>query len=183
MKEVWKWVKEPGTKVSWADMVWHKHGIPKHALTTWRAMRGRLLTKTLMNKRGAKHDPTCVLCMSMEEDIEHLFWGCTFTREVWGQLLLHLQISPNIDTSLAREANRILHIRGKRLAAITRKWVFNAMIHECWQERNRRIFEGDRKKPGDIISAIKDTIRCMGEKVKDIVKNEEEHKTFIDTWK
>jgi len=182
IKEVWRWVKMPGRKVAWAGMVWHKYAIPKHATTTWRALRGRLPTKSFMNKRGAVLPLGCSLCEGGEEDIEHLFWGCEYIKTVWAEILHLLKLNHTVAYTLEAEAIRISHIGGSRLDMVVRRWVFQAMIHECWLERNRRIFDGEKQQPMHIVAVIKDMVRCLWHKVKRLAKSEEEEQRSQLTW-
>jgi len=178
MKEVWSWVRQPGRKVPWAGMVWHKFVVPKHTLTAWRALKGRLLTKRRMIKRGVNLDPTCVLCEDQEEDMEHLFWNCQYTKEVWRCLLNLMQLHQTAARNLESEVLRLSHASGSRLDKVVRKWVVSA----TWHERNRRIFEGERQQPQATIAVVKDIIRSMSYQASKLAKDEGEARHFQDTW-
>jgi len=182
MKEAWGWVKTPGVKVGWFGMVWHKYAIPKHSITTWKAMRGRLVTKRFMNTRGARIDPICPLCEEMQEDVEHLFWDCKYTKEVWGWILSIMGITKRIAQNLEEEVARIMHMRGSRVERIMRRWAFNATVYETWQERNRRVFEGDKRNPTMVVKDIKETLRGMEDKVKCLSRDDGDTNRFREMW-
>lgn len=61
VSEVWKAIKLEYPKVIWHKHVWFSQCIPKHAFTTWIAIRGRLKTLDRMSKWFNVQDKVCCL--------------------------------------------------------------------------------------------------------------------------
>jgi len=181
-REAWSWVVPRGRKVGWTEVVWHKYHIPKHAITLWRAMRGRLITKLLMRARGATHDPRCVLCEERDEDMAHLFWECRFTRQVWVQMLRILRLDTTAGLTLGAEVERLQKMRGSKLQQATTRLALAATIYECWQERNRRIFEKEKCRPEDVSTFIKDAVRLMGTRIRELRDDAEALRMYESNW-
>lgn len=47
-------------------------------------MHGFLLTDDILKLKGIKLPSKCLLCRIEEESFAHLFFGCVFTKMVWG---------------------------------------------------------------------------------------------------
>lgn len=93
MKKTWHHVRQKEALVLWRNLVWFPKAIPKHSLITWLAMNNRLLTKARLQKRGYSGSVHCVLCNRCTEDLQHLFFGCSYSATVWKEVL---NISGNI---------------------------------------------------------------------------------------
>lgn len=47
---------------------------------------GDWLLVAIWQRGGVTTDPTCCLCEREEETLDHLFFGCVFSKEVWRQV-------------------------------------------------------------------------------------------------
>ena len=56
-------------------------------LHMWLALKNRLWTADILQKRGLPHPPQCPLCSQDTETGEHLLVQCVFAREVWHTVL------------------------------------------------------------------------------------------------
>lgn len=65
---------------SWAPL--------ENKIFVWLALHNRLWTADRLVKRNLQHPPHCVLCCQEEEMSNHLLLECSFSREVWFNLLL-----------------------------------------------------------------------------------------------
>jgi len=183
MREAWTWVLKRKEEVRWTRVVWHKHHVPKFSFTLWRALRGRLMTKCLMRQRGAKYDTTCVLCKTGVEDMTHLFWACDFTRQVWHQVRFGMPLHRTIKESLEAEAIGILGAHVTGLERDIMSLALSAVVHECWMERNTRIFEDEEKRSKEVAEIAKEAVRVMGVDIKAIKEDPDKLKIFEDFWR
>ncbi len=60
---------------------------PKVKIFLWIAARNRLLTADNLAKRGWIGPSVCCLCGRASENLEHLFFQCSFASHVWNQIL------------------------------------------------------------------------------------------------
>lgn len=84
----------------------------------------------------------CALCNDVQENHNHLFFGCDFSSKVWCHFkdLVRLDCASNdlyqvIDYVIARPVN-------KSIWCIIQRLVIGAIVYFLWQERNLRFFQG-----------------------------------------
>lgn len=116
----------------------------------WLLLRGRILTKDNLFKRGwKKGDAKCQFCDQLES-IQHLFFDCPLARLIWSIICCAFEFKPASSSS---------HLFGDWLDAFGAKLKplvitgVAAMIWAIWKTRNKACF--DKKKlpndPTDII--------------------------------
>ncbi|GAV63835.1 hypothetical protein CFOL_v3_07353 [Cephalotus follicularis] len=83
----------------------------------------------------------CVFHCGEVESLEHLFFQCPYTKNIWTTVLAMCNISRPI---LPWEEEVIWmtdHSRGHSFLATVRKMVLAASVYHIWMERNRRSFK------------------------------------------
>ena len=85
--KVWNEIRQKENKVSWHRLLWSNFAIPRHAVITWMALLNRLPTFDKMVSWGLNVSGTCRLCQQAMETRDHLFFGCSYSREVWKAIL------------------------------------------------------------------------------------------------
>lgn len=80
-------------KVMWNKAMWFSKGIPKHKTLNWLFLLDRCPTRDRLISWGLATDPSCLLCNNHQESRNHLFFGCTFTRNIWRPLLSRLGLT------------------------------------------------------------------------------------------
>ncbi|KAJ9536637.1 hypothetical protein OSB04_un000186 [Centaurea solstitialis] len=154
--------------VPWADSVWFKGHIPKHSFCMWVACLRRLPTQDRM--AAWKHDPPdllCSLCGLVLDSHDHLFFECTFARQVWLQVLAKVN---SIDFPCSWEAILdAISNSGTAPSTLTHRLVLAASVYFVWCERNTRIFTADRNPipvlVQRILSAVFDRVAWKQQKV------------------
>ncbi|VFQ96640.1 unnamed protein product, partial [Cuscuta campestris] len=68
----------------WMAFIWQSYIPPKCSFTLWLALRRRLPTKTNLEFLGLPMD--CTFCGHGLEDVDHLFFSCQFSKEVWDNI-------------------------------------------------------------------------------------------------
>ncbi|KAJ1282431.1 hypothetical protein BS78_03G051100 [Paspalum vaginatum] len=92
----------------------------------------------------------CVMCLvHAEEDIEHLFFHCSFARRCWHDRILH-----------ARSVSRLPFFMEICIIAM---W-------ELWKLRNRKIFDGQAASFGLWLLRFKEEIRLQSLRLKEALK-------------
>lgn len=106
-------------------VLWKMKLPAKIKIFLWLLLWKRILTKDNLKKRGWLGDHSCMFCAG-DESIDHLFFGCSLARFVWGVFQIAFDFV-NIPTSLVD-----LTIAKILLAAIF--WTL-------WKTRNRACFD------------------------------------------
>ncbi|GJU37161.1 RNA-directed DNA polymerase, eukaryota, reverse transcriptase zinc-binding domain protein [Tanacetum coccineum] len=100
----------------------------------------------------------CSLCQCCMDSIEHLFLMCPYTNVVWGEIqkMLNVQLSYVwhiiVDELIGLPNN-------KNVWSIVRRLVFGAAVYFIWQERNRRMFQNEKREVKNVVDLIKETVR------------------------
>ncbi|CAA7036401.1 unnamed protein product [Microthlaspi erraticum] len=101
---------------------------------------------------------SCILCHNVLETRNHLFFTCTYSAEVWHALtrgLLTRNYSSDWQTILS-----IISGNGQsRLTLFLIRYVFQAVIHRLWQERNSRRHGEQPLSPNQLIQIIDKLVR------------------------
>lgn len=83
--------------VTWHKEVLFTRGIPKHMFMTWLFVLDKCPTKERMVSWGLAVDPTCVLYNAAPELRDHLFFNCSYSREIWESITSGSPISPSLN--------------------------------------------------------------------------------------
>ncbi|CAH2037582.1 unnamed protein product [Thlaspi arvense] len=75
--------------VPWHKIVWFSRRIPKHSFLTWLFVLNRSPTRDRMREWGLPIDLVCVLCNSVAESRDHLFFDCPYSWEIWNSISHH----------------------------------------------------------------------------------------------
>lgn len=73
--------------------VWSKEVPSKVDLFIWTIVLDNILTFTHLQSRGWNLANRCIMCLKVEESIDHLFFHCQVVSEIWVFFLSHLNIS------------------------------------------------------------------------------------------
>ncbi|KAL9683288.1 hypothetical protein QQ045_015108 [Rhodiola kirilowii] len=111
VKDTYNSIIEHKEEVTWHKMVWNDFNAPRDSMNAWLVVQNRLLTKDRMSHWGFQGDKSCVLCESAEESRDHLFFACTFTKEVWKRMMLFMLAEPpgdqwELDTMVSRAESK-----------------------------------------------------------------------------
>ncbi|XP_073105237.1 uncharacterized protein [Elaeis guineensis] len=119
--------------------IW-RSAIPKKIrIFLWLALRNRLHTGEIFNKKGWHVSAGCALCGQREETINHLLLTCPFTRSIRNVLVSHLGLSC-MPTNLRKlwSTRRRCNITSSLRHAFDQ--LAAALCWVIWRERNSRIF-------------------------------------------
>lgn len=118
--------------------------IGKAALNLWRIRRKYLPTKDRLIKRGMVINGSCLLCNKQHETIDHLFFGCDFSRWVMKEAMEASGALVNMDiVSTLEDAARELSKVSDGSPAWGLQWSMlgNTLFH-IWKQRNIRRVQG-----------------------------------------
>ena len=78
--------------MDWYKVVWDKATCPKMAKTTMKAIKGRLPTMDRLQNWGIIQSSMYVLCNSYTETHQHLFFECTYAKQLLDKLKIQAKI-------------------------------------------------------------------------------------------
>ncbi|KAJ9552677.1 hypothetical protein OSB04_016722 [Centaurea solstitialis] len=139
--------------VNWANSVWFSGHIPKHSFCLWLACLHRLPTQDRIMEW--KHDPPdylCSLCGLQRDSHNHLFFECTFSRQIWLQVMAKINW---VDFPCSWNAIvDALSTPDTRPKLLIQKLTLAATVYHVWCERNRRLFDAGVKTVPHLVHVI-----------------------------
>ena len=166
--------KVPPDPSQW-NFVWSATSIPKIEFFCWTLAHNNVLTSDNLRKRGMEGPSRCPLCVSEEENADHLLLNCSFACEVWKDTLKidsdSFIMPGNIQDLFTSWASRSpFNLIKKDLLRAGWMWLPKFICWKLWLERNNRIFREESCTPLRIITKIK---ALLGEalEAKAILKN------------
>lgn len=133
-------------KVLWAAVIWFCKNVPKWAFISWLACGGKLATKDGLRRWEMEIDADCVLCSQKERSLQHLFFDCSFSRQIWNTVLGKFLIQRGASQWDVELKWAFDHCKGKSSRSILFKLYLAAALYYTWLERNVRIFGGCLKE-------------------------------------
>nr|XP_017228903.1 PREDICTED: uncharacterized protein LOC108204113 [Daucus carota subsp. sativus] len=142
----------------WLPFVWSRFRIAKHAFTAWIIMKERLLTKDRMQSFHLNVNQLCLLCGNCNENHQHLFSTCNFSRTIFNACPLTVSVSWS-DMC----AGRFFTISSDGIRTNIAYLFLAAAFYNIWFERNLRLHHpGKFNQPNIIIRRIQEDIRgCL----------------------
>ena len=128
-------------KVSWHRLIWATFVVPKHTFISWLAVLNRLPTKERIKAWGLEVDDKCVMCRNAEETRDHVFFGCTFFKKIWNEVLALCGKAKEVTSWREKVEWAISRLKGKSLSSTILRIAWNAAIYFIWIERNKRIYQ------------------------------------------
>jgi len=184
-KEIWNFIRTKYESKTRAKIVWEKIHVPKIAACHYRVLNNFLTTKDRLIHRRILIDPMCLLCNKQEETVEHLFFQCEFSKEIWSWCLANMfsNYSHRPSFNLKEIYELVLNQSKKKcfqtdlvlLAFSTSTWAI-------WKERNNRVFRSQSMNVKSVCNIITQTIKIRISKSK-FLKNPNPNQTeLIRKW-
>ncbi|KAE8686558.1 hypothetical protein F3Y22_tig00111059pilonHSYRG00273 [Hibiscus syriacus] len=101
----------------------------------------------------------CLFCGAEPETRNHLFFGCGFARDLWGNVLSLCGINRRVSTWDRELIWASQFLKGKTLIVLLLKLAFVGHVYSIWRERNSRLFGGRARPVGEVLNDICDSIR------------------------
>ncbi|KAG7578685.1 Reverse transcriptase zinc-binding domain [Arabidopsis thaliana x Arabidopsis arenosa] len=131
--------------------IWQIKSAPKIKFFLWKAMRNALPIGENLSFRGINTYATCPNC-GLEETITHLFFLCSFAKQVWEIAPFHHLPIVNLTNPL-----RTVIETSKRLiclppVGISDGPLFPWILWTIWTSRNKKISENRQATAPEVIS-------------------------------
>ncbi|KAJ4904458.1 Reverse transcriptase zinc-binding domain protein [Raphanus sativus] len=155
--EIYTILKGPQPTVPWATIVWCAYGIPRHSFLTWLVLLDRCPTRDRLIRWGMNVNPLCLLCNTIQESRNHLFFECSYSASVWRLIAARCDLMP----SLTWESilHQLLTLRVNRDTLRLTLLATQAAIYWIWTERNKRYHQQIFRSPEAIFLLIDKQIR------------------------
>ncbi|XP_074290286.1 uncharacterized protein LOC141617016 [Silene latifolia] len=169
IKDGYNWlIQEQNSRVSWYHVVWNRFNISSHCFNSWLIHQNRLLTLDRLTKMGIANQGTCFMCDVYQEDHDHLFAKCIYSRHCYGRLFDWLQIRMPGNLS----PGGMLKLRN--YSGFIRKLLSALMVatqYQIWYARNTSRVNQYVIHPGEIIRTVRQgchlkLISCTKEGIK-----------------
>ncbi|KAM7460982.1 hypothetical protein LguiA_029103 [Lonicera macranthoides] len=160
-KSAWEALRRHNPQVEWAGLLWNKHHISWCSVISWLAYRNKPTTKDRLVRCGVVFDARCQLCGVENEDRDHLFFACDYSRQNWNKVLVKCN-QPYRYQNWKEEIHAAMDIfKGNNLAAKMRRLSFTVAVYCVWQERNQIVFAGCGKSSQRVVLVFV-RFECIG---------------------
>ncbi|XP_022041471.1 uncharacterized protein LOC110944058 [Helianthus annuus] len=137
-------------------MQWETWIPMKVNLFVWRAEMERIRTKVaLMRRRINVQDGMCSLCDSGDEDVMHLFTGCTFSFGVWLAMGKWCNIAPIMAFHFKDLLSIQDQVPGCKWAKKVIRGIVMVTCWALWKARNEKVFQGTNPKVVEVVAMVK----------------------------
>lgn len=137
-------------------------GVPKWKFIVYLAVQRKLMTKDRLRGLGYVEEVTCELCNKEEESIDHLFFSCSYTSQLW-TVLLQCQGICRKTMRQSDELNwTIKCCKGRSIKTELYRLILAGAVYHVWQERNNRIFRGMKQSIQELVREIVQAIHGRG---------------------
>ncbi|KAL2935182.1 hypothetical protein RDABS01_018300 [Bienertia sinuspersici] len=127
-------------KVYWRRIVCNNKASPRSLFVVWLMLSKKLVTVEILRKWHVQCDMLCVFCQSADKTIEHLFFGCQFTQDVWQRVLNKLGYKRNVTNHNNEIDYAVRSSRRKSDKAKVYCKLFAEYIYAIWLQTNNRRF-------------------------------------------
>ncbi|XP_035835675.1 uncharacterized protein LOC118483962 [Helianthus annuus] len=175
-KDAWFWANDRGDSFSVKDLrseivsagividngvgnfIWNPWATPKANYLLWRALLGKVASKMGLVSRGVGlPDTLCPRCGISDEDPNHIFANCIWSRSLWWNVFVWLRLKPppefaRLDNILEDLQNNPGCKKWKRIVYT----VASATTWRIWLARNSKVFENTFIPVKKIMDQIKE---------------------------
>ncbi|CAH9134267.1 unnamed protein product [Cuscuta epithymum] len=151
--KVYELLRVRATPRVWMSFIWKPFIPPKFSFIMWLALRNRLPTYDNLGFLDVIN--MCFFCKGGPETIPHLFFGCTFTGQVWDMVRQWLGLKRRMTTLLSAVKWIKEEHNGANIKAKSIRISLCYTVYWTWRTRNAICFDGAKAKVEDIVSHIK----------------------------
>nr|GEU69462.1 putative reverse transcriptase domain, reverse transcriptase zinc-binding domain protein [Tanacetum cinerariifolium] len=152
--KAWKDWRNTSDKVNRYDFVWFTKCTPKHFFIMWMAVQNRLTTQERLLKWYPDKQVECLCCGRYPDSLNHLFFECSFTKELWCKIRTTAEIN-----SMPDKLEDIVNLmsmkkHNKSIKSMLVRLILAACVYFIWTERNKRRFTTKKQSCKDMIENV-----------------------------
>ena len=134
--------------------------MPKHTFILWLAVKQKLCTQDKLQRWYPNKVYECSLCGKEVDSHNHLFFKCEFAKLVW-QSMCKMAKFQYMDITWDGIVDKLSNVtNGGGIWELIKKLCLDATVYYIWQERNSRIFNGQKRSAEDMVRIICDEIKA-----------------------
>lgn len=154
----YKWLLGEQHIYKWPNAIWARAILPRHSFVAWVFMNQKLPVLVRLARFSPQIYPvTCVMCGEAEEDQNHLFYTCSWSKQLWKETTSWWP-SPLQLTSHQELLVSLRKLRGKKPWKQLTCAIYIAGIYHIWSARNQKKFRGKFIPPIAAYKLLKDQI-------------------------
>lgn len=144
-KIIYKVLQGDKANVEWRKLFFDNMARPRAKFVAWMLCNNALNSKDKLLRIGISTDLKCTFCAGYES-IDHLFFECPFTNQIWSQVLKWMRIDHK-PAGWGMELNWIISCsKGKSNKAKILKGLFAETAYHIWIARNESTFQAKAPK-------------------------------------
>nr|XP_043611422.1 uncharacterized protein LOC122583015 [Erigeron canadensis] len=166
VSEVWNDVRYKQDKVPWVNSVWFSTCVPRHAFHLWLVFHNKLKTQDRLKawEVGSATNLNLMCCPFCQKGIDsrsHLFFQCSFSLQVWGQIKHMANMSAVVESwdSIARWLISRSSSTQNSAESVIARLLVAAASYFLWLERNSRLFSNTKCSEAQVREKIMTTVR------------------------
>ncbi|XP_016507264.2 uncharacterized protein LOC107824955 [Nicotiana tabacum] len=162
IKKLYNTMRGEFQKVTWRILTCNNVGAPKRIFVLNLAIQKRLLTRDRLNNWGITDVLSCPMYNEENETMDHLFFSCVVSKEVWGKVLKWQGISRTaLDWQKDIEwAER--NAKDRNVDAQLYRVTLACVVYHIWRERNMRVFQGQQQQNEVLVRHIIQEVTSRG---------------------
>ncbi|XP_019257669.1 PREDICTED: uncharacterized protein LOC109235876 [Nicotiana attenuata] len=125
-------------------------------------LKGSLYTKDRLIRWGMQVSPECPLCEHEMESHNHIFFTCSFSKDVWRRIINWMGISRELEGWDEEIKWAIEQVKDNGSKTMLYRLSMTGAMYHIWLERNRRIFQKIKRSSEDITTQIVRDIHYIG---------------------
>ncbi|XP_056691936.1 uncharacterized protein [Spinacia oleracea] len=137
-------------KVPWRRLTCHNQATPKSLFILWVNIWKRLPTLDRLLQWNIVSSSLCPMCQVGSESLEHMFFDCQFSAQVWQKVLKLLQFARR-HVGFTDELRWVLKSckRGGNRHKLLRMF-FDESVYSLWLNRNNQVYNKHCKSPTEL---------------------------------
>ena len=92
--DIYHFMRGAVEEVEWTKAIWTPRSIPRQSFHAWLVALNRIPTRDRLLSWGLQVPSLCLLCNSVDETRDHLFWDCGYSYALWSQVASRCRITP-----------------------------------------------------------------------------------------
>ncbi|XP_019236644.1 PREDICTED: uncharacterized protein LOC109216874 [Nicotiana attenuata] len=165
-------------KCTWKRLICNNYAIPRWKFILFLALHDRLQTRDRVAKWSLVEDSSCTMCEEDPETIEHLFFGCTMTEQIWSNILKWQGIKRRAKGWAEEVRWAEMNVKGKSAKSHMYRICLAACVYHIWHKRNMRVFQQKIRSKEEVLRAIAQEIHYCGSKYRKLDKTLQEMKSY-----
>lgn len=135
--------------VDWTKLI--AHNVPKFVFISWLLMNRGLATCAYLQKIGVRVNHQCCFCGEEEESLEHLFFECEYSGEVWEQLTGWSKIHRRRQGWSLERQYLFLQCKTNSGKQLMYRSVFVVVVYLLWKARNMKRMQGVQTSVEEVV--------------------------------